>query len=375
MDSLLTIAAFLQKHFSWFLAILLTSVLLVPVFEFFISGWERKRVQTIGNLSDNAKLLYFEQFVLEERNVTLQDANARFANYFIKTFGRKRFIIPVVMFVITSFVVVLFSSITIHHYLYPGTDVIVALPSLALAANSGAYMYVLADLISRNRRLDLTPADFSWASFRFIIAVPFAYALSAMFNESIATTVAFLVGAFPTHTLRRIAQRLASRNLNIGESEEKGVSELERLQGITTTNAEVFADEGVTTILQLAYSDPIDISIRTSFAFSYVVDCMSQALAWIYLEDDMKKLRRFSLRGAQEINFLHIELNGSEEEIRSIKYNEDIAKDRIKKIRSTAADTLRSAALELNMDVEAFNRVVDEIAIDPYTRFLYNTWG
>ena len=45
---------------------------------------------------------------------------------------------------------------------------------------------------------------------------------------------------------------------------------------------ERYKDEGITTICGLAYADPIDLTIRTNFDFNYVVDCVSQALMWIY---------------------------------------------------------------------------------------------
>src|SRR5438132_986517 len=98
--------------------------------------------------------------------------------------------------------------------------------------------------------------------------------------------------------------------------DEKDESELEKLQGIDTRTAERFADEGITTIVQFAYADPVELTMRcASFTFSFVVDCSSQALAWIYFGDNLAKLRDCSLRGAQEIANLIEELdNGSDEE-------------------------------------------------------------
>jgi predicted flap endonuclease-1-like 5' DNA nuclease len=146
--------------------------------------------------------------------------------------------------------------------------------------------------------------------------------------------------------------------MNVGELGEEGVSELERLQGVNTSNAEAFADEGVTTILQLAYSDPIDLTIRTSLGFSYVVDCVSQALAWIYFEDELKTLRKHSLRGAQEIASFISELDDS--------------KDRKAQARAKAA--LQQIAQELQKQPESLERTFREIAEDPYTQFLWNAW-
>jgi len=98
-------------------------------------------------------------------------------------------------------------------------------------------------------------------------------------HTDVALPIAFLLGAFPTRSISTIARRLARRQLNLGaDTEEKAESELEALQGVDTRIAERFADEGITTIVPLAYSDPVELTTRcASFSFSFVVDCASQA--------------------------------------------------------------------------------------------------
>jgi len=145
--------------------------------------------------------------------------------------------------------------------------------------------------------------------------------------------------------------------MDLGEFGEEGVTELERLQSITTTTAERYSDEGVTTILQLAYADPVAHTIRTSFGFSYVVDCVSQALAWIYFEDDLKKMRKYSLREVQEIANLIDELNDG---------------NRMQKARAKLM--IEQLATELKVNPQILARTVREVHGDPYTQFLCNVW-
>ena len=45
----------------------------------------------------------------------------------------------------------------------------------------------------------------------------------------------------------------------------------------------------------------------------FVIDCISQALAWIYLEDDLAEVKRFSFRGALEIYTLVEELDEADD--------------------------------------------------------------
>jgi hypothetical protein len=51
--------------------------------------------------------------------------------------------------------------------------------------------------------------------------------------------------------------------------------------------------------------------MRSSLSFRFVVDVVSQALAWVYLGEKLDQLRTIGLRGAYEINvFLYDLYNG-----------------------------------------------------------------
>ena len=87
---------------------------------------------------------------------------------------------------------------------------------------------------------------------------------------------------FPTVTLMLILRRKAATYLGLGDDAATPKSELESLDGINTSIAEKLAEVGVTTILQLAYEDPIQLSMRLNHSFSYVLDIVGQALVAIY---------------------------------------------------------------------------------------------
>ena len=93
---------------------------------------------------------------------------------------------------------------------------------------------------------------------------------------------------------------------------------------------------------------------------SYVVDCVSQALAWIYfgMNDKYDDLMGLSLRGAQEIYSLILDASDSV--------------DSEKKAR--ALQTILDAAADLKIPPDAFRSSLDQIAEDPYTKFLTNIW-
>jgi hypothetical protein len=351
------LSSYVTSGYVWGLTALLLGLLIMPVLRYLAVGWATKRRAIVSGLTKEAIDLYFHQFYPNE-HVDKGHVRAAFENNFDRRFGRRHYLLPGLFLAAVAGLATFLLSASVAVWLGILPQEAGAIPAVAAAALAGAYMWVLDDLITRNRRLDLAPANLSWGAFRFVTAVPFGYAFQYILTQSLAVPVAFLIGSFPTRTLRRIAGRLASRQLNIGELDEQGVSELERLQGINTSNAEAFADEGITTILQLAYSDPIDLTIRTSLGFSYVVDCASQALAWIYFEDELKTLRRHSLRGAQEIASFIAELDD----------------DGDRKAQARAKAALQQIAQDLQKKPESLERTFREIAEDPYTQFLWKAW-
>jgi hypothetical protein len=132
---------------------------------------------------------------------------------------------------------------------------------------------------------------------------------------------------------------------------------LENLQSIGKTNAERFNDEGISTIVQMAYVDPIDLTIRTNFDFNYVIDCVSQALLWIYFEDKTHTLVNYSLRGAQEACSL----------VKALKSAQQAERDE-------ATTTLSAIAAALNMAPACVQTTLEQIGEDPYTEFISSIW-
>ncbi|PYL53072.1 MAG: hypothetical protein DMF29_09470, partial [Verrucomicrobia bacterium] len=220
----------------------------------------------------------------------------------------------------------------------------------------GAYAWVVFDQFSRFRNGDFTPYDVYAGVYRFLIAVPLGISLAAFAKKDVGVAVAFLLAAFPTTTLFRLSRRLLGKQLSLGESTENGKLELEKLQCMGRSNAERFLDEGITTIAELAWSNPIDLTIRTNRDLNFVIDSISQALLWIYFKD-VEKLYPFSLRGAQEACTLL-------EEYRSHDSN----------IKAAAAHTLKAAASAVKLDEKTFSYTLVTVTEDPYAEFLYSIW-
>jgi hypothetical protein len=207
----------------------------------------------------------------------------------------------------------------------------------------------------RNR--DLTFHDVYGCVFRFLIALPFGFAFGKWVTDNFGIPLAFVLGTFPTGTLFKIGRRLAVQQFKLGEDAGETSNELEKLQSVSRSSAERFMDEGINTIAELAWSDPIDLTLRTNKELDYVIDCASQALVWVYFEDKTRELYKLSLRTAHEVT--------------SLVYS--LASSNVDK-KAQADQTVAEAAKILGIETKALENTLMQIEEDPFVRFLVAIW-
>jgi hypothetical protein len=334
------------------IGLLLTiALLVVPPIVHLWTGWSRRRDDIVGQLSKRGIALYFKQFRPASRPKPGESDETRFEREYGVAYGRRHYVYPLALLTGTG----VFLLWLVLRY---GVDAITKtgsndLPVLAVAAIAGAYFWVVLDLVRRCHGRDLAPLDLNRASLRMAVAIPIGYTFTATFGDS-AVWLAFLLGALPLDTLTMYARRLVNARLNVN-TDDPAVSDVTLLDGVTKASAEQLRDAGVSTINQLALSDPIDLSIRTNLPMTYVTDCVSQALAFDYLKKDgMDFAQKYFLRGAVEINTLVSNLKSACEE------------------RSSPAKlTLKLLAADLKMDQDVLRQQLEvEISGDTHTQFL-----
>lgn len=340
-------------HVEFILVVIAMALLIVPIGLYLTGPWVYRRREILALLPPEAVALYFKRFFA---NAPRKQRD--FEAFYEARFGRLHYAVPMALLIAVALVPV---DWTIETALaWSGhSGAAVRLPPQAAAAIAGAYTWVSVDMLWRWQFRDLLPIHVTRAALRFAVAVPAGYAFGALAAETLRVFVAFAVAAFPTGTLLTLTRRVFRRKLELGDADETAESELEKLQGIDTRVAERFADEGYTTMVQLAYADPIELTMRcSSFAFSFVIDCVSQALAWIYLEERLPALRVMSLRGAQEIG----------------SFIEELADESNPLVARKSRAMLEAMAANLSLPTEVLERTFEEIAEDPYTEFLRKVW-
>lgn len=282
------------------------------------------------------------------------DLERDFKASFTRIYGRRHYVLPLLLLAFLAAIGLWGTAKTLESWL--------ALPSgtfkfhpIAVSAFLGAWTWVVYDQFNRLRNRDLTFHDLYGCVFRFLIAVPFGFFLGKWAGD-FGISVAFLLGTFPTGTLFKIGRRLAVQQLKLGEDAAEP-SKLEKLQCVSRSSAERFIDEGINTIAELAWCDPVDLTLRTNKEFDYVIDCASQALVWVYFEEKTRELYKLSLRTAHEVTSLVYALdfgNGDK--------------------KTLAKETLAEGAKALAMETNALENTLRLIKEDPFVEFLVAIW-
>lgn len=221
-------------------AFILVVLLLSPILSFLLNGWMKRKVEILSGRSGNKDDIlsgYFKKFHPDFEN-KVENVNDRFDLYYDSLIGRKDYLFPLFLLIAISSLAVSFCVSEMRLLLKVGPNSSLALQ--AAFALSGAYVWILYDQISRWWYSDLSPGDLYWASFRLIVALPAAYAVSQGFAPNFQCAVAFALGTFPTTTFFSIIRKTGREKFNLGEGETGLVSELQKLDDIDFRKAERF---------------------------------------------------------------------------------------------------------------------------------------
>jgi len=333
-------------------------MVMFPAIFYLTRAWAARRDALFDLMTDTALEHYYTQFY--PCRVIAPGARVRtFRRDFGRWYGRRWYIVPLLLLGILFGFGAWGTDGTLRVWVGAAdANHTAAIGEVALSAFLGGFAWVVKDQLDRFRTRDFTSHDVYNCVFRLLLAVPLGYSLGAFCTEGLRVPVAFFLGAFPTATLFTIARRIGAQKLGLGEAGDNSTPELERLQDIGKANAERFGDEGISTIVELAWADPIDLTIRTNRPFNYVVDCISQALLWIYFQDNVQKLYVLSLRGAQEVDFFMRQLASS-----------DIG------LQTAAKKTLTAGASRLGVGEDELLLTFRQVTADPYTKFIVSIWA
>lgn len=340
-------------------------ILLMPALVYLATTWGYRRELLFDRLSPEAIRLYYQQFVPSSgpkrrnhasKRVREDDMTTQFRRDFGRLYGKRHYVLPLLLLALIAGLGLRATAQSIQGWL-GWTPNIKSFSPIAISAFLGGYAWVLYDQFRRYRTGDFTVHDVYNAIYRFLIAVPLGISMGSLLKDNAGVGVAFLLAAFPTSSLIDLSKRLASQKLGLGENEKGGPLELEKLQWVGRSNAERYVDEGFTTITELAWGDPIALTIKTNREFIFVLDSVSQALLWVYFEDRVRLLYPLGLRGAQDVSTLFQDLDSEDHTI-----------------KRAAEKNLKAAAALLDLEEETFKYTLLSVKEDPYAKFIFNVW-
>lgn len=215
------------------------------------------------------------------------------------------------------------------------------LPNAMVAASAlaGALAWAASEFIVRISQRDLSPYHLLAGCLRIVVAIPIGLGLQSAGVPG-AAFFAFAFAAFPVRETGNLMRKLALRSdlmsglkgfasvegppqslprarpdaAQPGQSPAAGepaptapgpnrdgevVNDLEYLQGISRDSALRLEDIGISSIGQLVRADPLELAIRSSFEFNFIVDTINEGILWTYVGTDaLNHLRPFGLKGA-----------------------------------------------------------------------------
>lgn len=182
---------------------------------------------------------------------------------------------------------------------------------------AGAYIWNLYDLVNRYRGVDITPASFQFAWLR-LLAGSIVGPLGALaVTEGIKNIVAFGLGVLPLQTIFQFFADYATKRLAIASDQAPAAGPtLHHLQGMTRSEIERMAEEGIDSAATLAYTDPMKLFLKTDIEWVVVIDIIDQALLFNYVGDKLDLLRLVGIRGSIETAVIYQRLRtGNQQEI------------------------------------------------------------
>jgi hypothetical protein len=326
--------------------LLLTALIAFPLLDFLINGWARKEDEISKCITLKAKQSYLKVY----HQIKADDAAATFTSLYRQWYGRRRFALPIIFVLLVALIEDFLLSKALFGLLGPSKTPL-EVPAAAIA---GAYTFVAWDFFGRMQRRNVSPADICRGALRLAIAIPVGFVFSTLLPQNFGSFIAFAIGVFPVGALGAILRQLANKRLGLEIGAADAKDQVGNLSGVDLSIASRIEDADITTIPQLAWCDPIQLAMRSDLGFGYVLDVVSQALAWVYLGDRFNILRTIGLRGAYEIKVYLMDLRG-----------DNVSDKRL------AEQALPVAANLAGCPTEGLLLAFDQIANDPNTNFLY----
>jgi hypothetical protein len=288
----------------------------------------------------------------ERRNVEFQNTFRAYYNWYSYALG-----LAFVGVVSVGFAVAAFAKLGLTFYPLPADvqKILAGTAPRALAAAAGAYLFGAYDAVRRYRTVDLYPSVLHYLWVRILVAALIGYVVGAPFKEPADVLAAFAVGVFPLGDLwawLRTRVDIAARR------EPVDGPSLRLIQGLESEESrDRLADEGISSVQQLAYADPVGLLFRTNLEWNVILDLIDQAILVLYVGESIEKLRPPAIRSAVEFATIDSRLEGNDP-----------------KEAALAGQIVTSTAERLGMTESEVRNIAFQLNNDPVVEFIWDSW-
>ena len=193
------------------------------------------------------------------------------------------------------------------------------LPPVGIAALTGGYVWSVYQILARVRASELSPADLYEIDLGLLAAVPVGIAFSLITVElaGVRDFMAFAASAFPLRDVSRTVREYATHKI-LKSAQRSTARPAERhlgtaIDGLSDQTLVRLNELRITTVLDMAYCDPIKIMVQTGFPLPVIVDWMDQSIWALYAGDYKAKINTYGIRCSLDVcEFVDLHLRDKE---------------------------------------------------------------
>ena len=215
----------------------------------------------------------------------------------------------------------IFSSAYPLYKLQELDQLLLNIPKPVFYGFAGGYFFALYSMVNRYRSSDIPPGWVLQLGYQILFSGGVAYFASTLSPELTEAAVAFAAGFIPygelASWLRLKAQTKLGTTAALGavawggasaggatESVQRqpGSESLAELQGMSPAHQERLGEEGILSVQNLAFANPLALFLVTSYQMSQIIDWIDQAYLRMYVSGDVAaRLARMGIRGVIEL--------------------------------------------------------------------------
>ena len=228
-----------------------------------------------------------------------------------------------------------------------------------IAGGVGAFIWGIYELAERYRSGDLAPDSLFRMAARMLIASAVGALVGVIVNERLAWPIAFGVGVLPVATVKSFISERTLKALKL--SSAPTIQEnppFTCLQGWNQDVCDKLQLARITSVEQLACTNPFQIFLRSNLDWRVILDLCDQALLVVYIAENAEKIRKLGFRSAVELAVIDWDKDNSE-------FFADMSRD----------DVINQIASSLGMETLPVRMLIRSISEDITVSLIATLWS